>query len=293
MTQRVRKAVIPVAGYGTRFLPATKALPKEMLPIIDTPAVQYTVEQVVEAGITDVIFVTGASKRAIEDHFDANGELEARLVERKKFDSLKEIRRTQELANIIYVRQPRQLGDGHAALMAEAAVGSEPFLYLFPDEFLVSAQNPIREMLAVYDEYQAPTIGVYKVPRKETHRYGIIKPKHIRQNVYEVLDLIQKPSVNRAPSRLAVTKGYVLPPNIFGYIKRLRYRPNHEIALADAVRRYNAKHAVFACELTGERYDVGSKIGWMEANIAMALRRRDLRTEIKRFLHQQLGQHKS
>ncbi len=288
MQTTIRKAVIPVAGLGTRFLPATKALPKEMLPIIDKPALQYTVEQAVAAGITDFILVTGAGKRAIEDHFDLHFELETRLRRDKKHDTLQMLHKIRQLANFIYVRQPEPLGDGHALLMAEAAVGNEPFVYLYPDEMLLGSENPVTAMLRVFSEYGAPSVGCYRVPRKDVSKYGILRAVRVRGRIYEVAAIVEKPSPATAPSRLAVTKGYVLTPDIFLYIRRLRRKRGGEIRIADAMELYNRKHAVFACELRGERFDTGSKLGWLEANVALGLERTDLRVAFRRFLRQRL-----
>ncbi len=288
MTQRVRKAVIPVAGFGTRFLPATKAQPKEMLPVIDKPGLQYAVEEAVAAGIRDIILVTGAAKRAIEDHFDRNPELEARLQEQGKRDLLATLRKIRQLANFIYVRQSEQLGIGHAVLMAQSAVGDEPFVFLYPDDLLVTDENPVRKMLAVYEEYESPVLGVIRVPRRDVAKYGIIKNKYIKNGVHEVLRIVEKPSLQKAPSNLASVKGYVLPPSIFSYIKKLRPKKGGEMYLSDAVELYNKQHSVFACELHGELFDLGSKLGWLKANVALGLERSDLRGAFRRYLVKKL-----
>lgn len=289
MTQKVRKAVIPVAGYGTRFLPATKAQPKEMLPVIDKPSVQYAVEEAAAAGITDIILVTGSSKRAIEDHFDVNADLEDRLREAKKFDLLRSITRISKLANFIYVRQQRPLGTGHAVLMAKAAVGDEPFLMLYPDDLLLSPKNSVAQMLAAYEEYEAPILAVLPVPKKDVPKYGIIANKRIKGNIHEVLKVVEKPTVKEAPSNLASIKGLVLPPAIFPYLKKLKPGKGGELFLTDAVELYNKHHAVFACELEGELYDLGSKLGWLKANVAMGLRHRLLGREFQSFLRSTLS----
>ncbi len=284
MTQKVRKAVILVAGFGTRFLPATKAIPKEMLPILDKPALQYVVEEAVAAGIEDIIFVTGRSKRAIEDHFDSNAELEMTLLQAGKGELLKHVQRATRLANFIYVRQPQPpRGTGDATMAARPIVGNEPFLLLYPDEMLFSEKNSFKTMIDVYEEYQAPVVAVYRVPRNDVTHYGIIKNKHIRGKVHEVFSIVEKPSVKEAPSTLAVTRGFVLTPEIFSYLTKIK--PNKgEYYLTDAVELYNTKHSVYACKLEGERYDVGSKTGWLNANVALALKHPEYRAAVKALI---------
>lgn len=281
----VRKAVILVAGFGTRFLPATKAMPKEMLPIIDKPGVQFSVEEIVAAGIEDIILITGASKRSIEDHFDANPELENRLRKQQKTELLREITRIQRLARFIYVRQPEPLGNGHATLMAERAVGNEPFILLYPDDLLVGNENAVKKMIDVYAEYQAPVMGLYKVPRRDVTKYGIAKTKRIHGAVHEVFDFIEKPTLKQAPSNLASIKGYVLPPEIFSYLKQVRRGHGGEIWLIDAIKLYNRKHAVFGCVLNGNLYDLGSKLGWLKANVEFGLRHPQFGREFRSYLH--------
>ncbi|MDP3964422.1 MAG: UTP--glucose-1-phosphate uridylyltransferase [bacterium] len=283
-TQQVRKAVILVAGFGTRFLPATKAMPKEMLPVIDVPAVQLSVEEAVAAGVKDIILVTGSSKRAIEDHFDSNDELERALENSGKKSFLKEIRRLQKLANFIYVRQPRPLGNGHATLMAEAAVGNEPFVLMYPDDYIVSRENPVARMISIYEEYESPVMGLLPVPKSMITKYGIAYVNKIKPGVHEVTGVIEKPTLKQAPSNLASLKGYVLPPAIFSYLKKVKKGKGGELWLPDAVDLYNKKHAVIGCELSGEIYDLGSKLGWLKANIAEGLRRPDLASDLKKFL---------
>lgn len=284
MAQKVRKAVILVAGFGTRFLPATKAIPKEMLPVLDKPGLQYTVEEAVSAGITDIIFVTGRSKRAIEDHFDANAELENTLERAGKEALLKEVKRATELANFIYVRQNYPLGAGHATLAAKAAVGNEPFLALYPDDFIVSKENTIKKMIDVYEEYQTVVMGLYRVAKRDVVKYGIAKTKEIRKNLYEVLGVVEKPSIATAPSQLASLKGFVFPPEIFSYIQKVKPKRGAEIHLPAAVELYNKDRSVMGCELHGTLFDLGSKIGWLKANIALALENKEYAKEIHSFL---------
>ncbi|MFA5107531.1 MAG: UTP--glucose-1-phosphate uridylyltransferase GalU [Patescibacteria group bacterium] len=281
---KVTKAIIPVAGYGTRFLPATKAQPKEMLPVIDRPAVQIAVEEAVKSGITDIILITGQSKRAIEDHFDRNTDLELRLRQAKKSKELAEIIAVSELANFVYIRQRKALGNGHAVLCAENVIGHEPFAVIWPDDYIVSKKICIKQMIDVYNEYTSPVIGVLAVPRSDITKYGIIKNKHIKENIHEVLGIIEKPDLENAPSNLAVLKGYVLTPDIFAVLKHTRAGKGGEIWLADAVLNLMKKQSVFACEFSGTIYDLGSKLGWLKANIAEGLKHDSLGTELRKYL---------
>ncbi|MDD5567108.1 MAG: UTP--glucose-1-phosphate uridylyltransferase GalU [Patescibacteria group bacterium] len=281
---KITKAIIPVAGYGTRFLPATKAQPKEMLPVIDKPAVQIAVEEAVKSGITDIILITGQSKRAIEDHFDRNADLEMRLRLAKKSKELAEIIGISELANFIYIRQTRPLGNGHAVLRAESVLGQEAFVVIWPDDYIVSKKLCIKQMIDVYQEYQSSIIGVLAVPKGDITKYGIIKNKHIKDNVHEVLGIIEKPSLAEAPSNLAVLKGYVLTPDIFPVLKKTRSGKGGEIWLADAVLALMKKRSIFACEFTGTIYDLGSKLGWLKANIFEGLKHNSLGPELRKYL---------
>lgn len=288
MKQKVRKAVILVAGFGTRFLPATKAIPKEMLPIYDAPALQYVVEELVQAGITEIVFVTGRSKRAIEDHFDANAELEIALLQSRKHETLKKVRRATSLAHFIYVRQPQPpRGTGDATLAAQPVVGNEPFFLLYPDELLFGKENSFKQMLSAYEEYQAPIVAVYRVPRRDVQRYGIIDNRHIRGRIHEVSRIIEKPTVQSAPSTLAVTRGFILTPAIFPLLTKIRQHKG-EYYLTDAIELYNKKRSVFAAELQGDRFDVGSKLGWLQANVYVSLRHKDVRKPYLHFIRQQL-----
>lgn len=288
MKQKVRKAVVLVAGFGTRFLPATKAIPKEMLPIYDAPALQYVVEELVEAGVTEIVFVTGRSKRSIEDHFDTNAELEMALLQSHKHETLKQVRRASNLAHFVYVRQPQPpRGTGDATLAARPAVGDEPFFLVYPDELLFGKENSFRQMINAYEEYQSPIVSVYRVPRKDVAKYGIIDNRHIRGRIHEVVRIIEKPTIRSAPSTLAVTRGFILTPAIFPLLAKIRARKG-EYFLTDAIESYNKKHSVFAVELRGDRFDVGSKLGWLQANVYVSLRHKDVRQPYLRYIHQQL-----
>ncbi|PIY96856.1 MAG: UTP--glucose-1-phosphate uridylyltransferase [Candidatus Kerfeldbacteria bacterium CG_4_10_14_0_8_um_filter_42_10] len=285
---KIKKAVIPVAGFGTRFLPVTKAQPKEMLPIVDKPSVQYAVEEAVRAGIKDIILITGYSKRAIEDHFDSNFELECNLKAKKKNQALRTVQKITRLANFIYIRQKKALGNGHAVLCAKSVIGKEPFVVIWPDDLIDSNQNCIQQMIDVFYQYTSPVVGVLKVPKKDVSKYGIIGNKHIRGNVHEVLSIIEKPDLKKAPSQLAILKGYVLTPEIFDILEKLKPGKGGEIWLADAVLKLLKTQSVFACEFKGKVYDVGSKAGWLKANIAYALKHPELKEEIKKFLAKDL-----
>jgi UTP--glucose-1-phosphate uridylyltransferase len=281
---KIKKAVIPVAGFGTRFLPATKAQPKEMLPVVDKPSVQYAVEEAVAAGIEDIILITGQNKRAIEDHFDSNFELETSLRAKKKTKALKDIQKVSKLANFIYIRQQSPLGNGHAVLCAKSAIGNEPFVVIWPDDLIDSKKNTIKQMIDVYKKYQSPVIGVLAVPNKDIEKYGIIKNKHIAGNVHEMLDIVEKPALKSAPSNLASLKGYVLGPDIFHVLETMKPGKGGEIWLAEAVKELLPKQSIFACEFKGTVYDVGSKAGWIKANIAYAKKRPELRKELRGFV---------
>jgi len=285
---KIKKAVIPVAGFGTRFLPVTKAQPKEMLPVVDKPSVQYAVEEAVRAGIKDIILITGNSKRVIEDHFDSNFELEYNLKTKKKTQALKAVQKIAKLANFIYIRQNKALGNGHAILCAKSVIGKEPFVVIWPDDLIDSPQNCIQQMIEVYDQYQSPVIGVLAVTKKEVEKYGIIKNKYITKNVHQVLGVVEKPKLSKAPSNLAILKGYVLTSSVFGILEKLKPGKGGEIWLADAVMKLLKTHSVFACEFKGKIYDVGSKAGWLKANIAYALKHPELKEEIKKFIAKDL-----
>ncbi len=280
----ITKAVTPVAGFGARFLPATKAQPKEMLPIIEKPSVQYAVEEAVAAGIKDIVIITGQNKRAIEDHFDRNFELEYRLKQKGKNKELEEILKISDLANFIYIRQKTPLGNGHAVLCAKNVIGDDPFVVIWPDDFIDSSKNCITEMISVFKHYTSPVVGVLEVSKDDVSKYGIIKNKHIKGNVHEVLSIVEKPELTKAPSHLAVLKGYVLTPEIFNILENLKPGKDGEIWLADAVLKLLKKQSVFACEFNGQIYDLGSKLGWLKANIAMGLKHQNLKKNLKIFL---------
>ena len=284
----VRKAVIPVAGLGTRFLPATKAQPKEMLPIVDKPVIQYIVEEAVSAGITQVIFVTGRHKRAIEDHFDRNLELERNLEEKGKEELLKIVRKIPEIADFIYVRQKEPLGLGHAVLTAEPAVGNEPFAVLLGDDVMVSDSPAIGQLIEVYERYKCSVVGLEEVPIEDVGKYGIASGKEVESGIYRLDAFVEKPRPEEAPSNLAIAGRYVLTPGIFDALRRTPKGRGGEIQLTDAIRILNEREAVYGRILKGKRYDTGDKIGFLEATVDFALMREDLREPFLKILKEKL-----
>ncbi len=280
----VRKAVFPAAGLGTRFLPATKAQPKEMLPLVDKPTIQYVVEEAVASGLTEVIIVTGRGKRAIEDHFDAAFELEYYLQDRGKLEELAEIKTISELASVSYVRQKEPLGLGHAILCARPLVGDEPFGVLLGDDLIVSPTPCMRQLLTVFERVGGPVVAVERVPRDEINRYGVIRPKPLGGNVYEVLDLVEKPPVHEAPSDLAIIGRYVLTPDLFPVLAETRPDARGEIQLTDALRTLRRARPLYAVEFEGKHYDTGNKLGFLKATVEFALARPDLAAAFRAYL---------
>jgi UTP--glucose-1-phosphate uridylyltransferase len=281
----VRKAVFPAAGLGTRFLPATKAQPKEMLPLVDKPAIQYVVEESVASGLDQIIIVTGRSKRALEDHFDTAFELEHYLKERGKLEDLAQIQAISKLAEVSYVRQREPLGLGHAILVARALVGDEPFGVFLGDDIIGGARVPcMRQLLDVYEKYDGPVIAVERVPRERIHQYGVIAGKNINGNVWEISDLVEKPKAEDAPSDLAIIGRYVLTPDIFEILAETRADKRGEIQLTDGLRTLRKKRPMYAVEFEGKRYDTGDKLGFLKATVEFALARPDLGAEFRTYL---------
>ncbi|MBH9581897.1 UTP--glucose-1-phosphate uridylyltransferase GalU [Staphylococcus felis] len=282
--KKVRKAIIPAAGLGTRFLPATKAMPKEMLPILDKPTIQYIVEEAVKAGIEDIIIVTGKHKRAIEDHFDNQLELEMNLKEKSKTDLLAKVQHSTNLANMFYVRQKEQKGLGHAIWTAKQFIGDEPFAVLLGDDIVESEEPAIKQLIDQYEETNKSIIGVQKVKDEETHRYGIVDPESQNNNLYQVSKFVEKPAMGTAPSNLAIMGRYVLTPDIFDYLENQTEGAGGEIQLTDAIERLNKDSNVYAYQFEGNRYDVGEKIGFVKTTILFALNNPEMSDEIKSFL---------
>jgi UTP--glucose-1-phosphate uridylyltransferase len=282
---KVRKGVFPAAGLGTRFLPATKAQPKEMLPLVDKPMIQYVVEEAAASGLTEIIIVTGRGKRAIEDHFDAAFELEYYLADRGKTEELAQIKTISELASVSYVRQKEPLGLGHAILCARALVGDEPFAVFLGDDIIGAAPSPcIRQLLDVSERYGAPTIAVQRVPREQIHQYGVVAVRPCEARVHEITDLVEKPKAQDAPSDLAIIGRYVLPPEIFGILAETKADGRGEIQLTDALRTLRSQRPMYAVEFEGRRYDTGDKLGFLKATVEFALARPDLSGDFRAYL---------
>lgn len=282
--KKIKKAIIPAAGLGTRFLPATKAMPKEMLPILDKPTIQYIVEEAARAGIEDIIIVTGRHKRAIEDNFDSQKELEMVLKEKGKSELLEKVQYSTELANIFYVRQKEQKGLGHAISSARQFIGNEPFAVLLGDDIVESEVPAVKQLIDVYEETGHSVIGVQEVPEADTHRYGIIDPLTKNGRQYEVKKFVEKPAQGTAPSNLAIMGRYVLTPEIFDYLKTQKEGAGNEIQLTDAIERMNNDNQVYAYDFEGERYDVGEKLGFVKTTIEYALKDDSMREELTRFI---------
>jgi UTP--glucose-1-phosphate uridylyltransferase len=287
---RVRKAVIPAAGLGTRFLPVTKSTPKEMLPVVDRPAIQYVVEEAVEAGITDVLIVTGRNKSTIEDHFDRSVELEQALERTGKHDALKEVRRAAELADVHFVRQRDPLGLGHAVSVARRHVGDEPFVVLLPDDIMNDDGALLRAMLDLHARRGASVIGLEEVPAAEISAYGCVDPGDSPDagtdgdDVVAVRRVVEKPAVDEAPSNLAIIGRYVLAPEIFTMLDRIEPGSGGELQLTDAIALLLAEQPVFGCVSRGARFDVGRKLDWLRANVELALGRPDLGSPLRDWL---------
>ncbi|GIM46358.1 putative UTP--glucose-1-phosphate uridylyltransferase YngB [Collibacillus ludicampi] len=289
---KIKKAVIPAAGLGTRFLPATKAQPKEMLPIVDKPAIQYIVEEAVQSGIESIIVVTGRNKRSIEDHFDKSIELEKLLAESGKKEMLKTVREISQMASIHYIRQKEPLGLGHAVLCAQQFIGKEPFAVLLGDDIMVSDKPALRQMMDIYERFDTEVVGVQPVAPHDVRKYGIVKlHPDAWQDAGEALwvqDLVEKPSVEEAPSNLAVMGRYILKPSIFPILERLKPGKGGEIQLTDALKELCQDHSLLALPLAGERYDVGDKLGYIQATIKLALARQELRADLLAYIDELL-----
>ena len=282
---KVRKGVFPAAGLGTRFLPATKAQPKEMMPLVDKPIIQYVVEEAVASGLTDLVIVTGRGKRAIEDHFDAAFELEYYLNDRGKVDELAQIKTISEMASVCYVRQKEPLGLGHAILCARSLVGEEPFAVFLGDDIIGSTPVPcMRQLLDVFERYDGPVIAVERVPRERIHQYGVIAAKPLEGNVYQIMDLVEKPKAEEAPSDLAIIGRYVLTPDLFDLLAVTAPDRRGEIQLTDALRRLRDRRPMYAVAFDGKRYDTGDKLGFLKATVEFALARPDLADEFRAYL---------
>jgi UTP--glucose-1-phosphate uridylyltransferase len=282
---KVNKAVFPVAGMGTRFLPATKASPKEMMPVVDKPLIQYAVEEAVAAGITEMIFVTGRNKRPIEDHFDKAFELEAELEQRGRKQLLQMVRNIiPRRVSCVYIRQPQALGLGHAILCAESVVGNAPFAVVLADDLIDGDPPVLRQMTAVFERHTRSVIAVQKVARSETRQYGIVKLNSRRGTQHRIAGIVEKPAPSAAPSTLGVVGRYILTPRIFHHLRRIKPGTGGEIQLTDGIASLLTDEEVLACEFSGTRYDCGSKVGYLKANLAFALKHPEVATELRKYM---------
>lgn len=280
----IKKAIIPAAGLGTRFLPATKAQPKEMLPIVDKPTIQYIVEEAVKSGVEDIIIVTGRNKRSIEDHFDKSIELELELIKQGKEELLAIAKDTSEIANIHYIRQKEPKGLGHAILTAKNFIGQEPFAVLLGDDIIVSKEPCLKQMIDIYNKYKTSIIGVQQVPSNEVGRYGIIDGKYIEDKIIKINNLVEKPPMNNAPSNIAILGRYIISPRIFDFLQDQECGANGEIQLTDSLQKLAKEEAMYAYNFSGKRYDVGNKMGYLQATVEFALRREDTKDEFLKYL---------
>ncbi|MBU0479453.1 MAG: UTP--glucose-1-phosphate uridylyltransferase GalU [Candidatus Thermoplasmatota archaeon] len=283
------KCVIPAAGFGTRFLPMTKNSPKEMLPLVDKPAIQYVIEEAVDSGINDILIITGRGKRAIEDHFDIAFELEYILKDNKDEKKLREIRKIAELADIHYVRQKQQLGLGHAVLCAEKHVGTQPFAVLLGDDIVFSTTPCTKQLIQQYNKHKVSIIAVEPVPDTHIHTYGVIKyDDPIDDKLYPIVDLVEKPTKEQAPSNLGILGRYILTPAIFDCIRNTKPGYGGEIQLTDALKELLKEEPIYAYEFYGTRYDLGNKMDWLKTTIDVALMRQEFREELLEFLKQKI-----
>jgi len=280
----IRKAVFPAAGLGTRFLPATKAQPKEMLPLVDKPIIQYGVEEAVESGVDNIILVTGRGKNAIEDHFDVSVELETFLEARGKTEQLREIRQISNLINFCYVRQGEPLGLGHAVLVTKNLVGQEPFAVILGDDVIDAKPPALRQMINVFNELQGPVLAIERVPKSDVSAYGIIDADEIRPGVYRIKDMVEKPAVKDAPSDLAIIGRYILTPDIFPALEETSKDRSGEIQLTNGLRRLLRERPIYGCHIDGARHDTGNKLGFLKAVVYFALRRPDLAQQFTDYL---------
>jgi UTP--glucose-1-phosphate uridylyltransferase len=288
---RVRKAIFPAAGWGTRFLPATKAQPKEMLPLVDKPVIQYAVEEAVAAGIEQVIIVTSSQKRAIEDHFDLSYELEHLLEEKGEIEKLRQVRHISDLAQVAYVRQKEQLGLGHAVLVAKDLIGHEPFAVILPDDVVVADRPCVGQLIHAYHQVHGSVVAVMEVSREEIRRYGVIDGEPVEEAINHgrlrrVTRLVEKPEPADAPSNLAIIGRYVLTPKIFDKLEQTQRGAGGEIQLTDAIEALMQEQAVYGYEFEGKRYDAGTTMGWLQASVELALERPDLGPDFREYLRQ-------
>lgn len=286
----IKKAVIPAAGWGTRFLPITKSQPKEMIPIVDTPVIQYVVEEAVASGITDILMIIGKGKRAIEEHFDRSPILEESLVAKKQFELLEKVKKISQLANIHFIWQKEMNGLGDAIRYASDHVGNEPFAVLLGDTLISGEGEPItKQLMDVYERYKSSVVALEEVPRNKVHRYGVIKGKTLEKNVMIAEDFIEKPSVEEAPSNLAIASRYIFTPEIFGYLGKTRPGKNNEIQLTDAMRQMVKRYAMYGLRFKGKRYDIGNKLDFIKTNIIYGLMHEEIGDPLRKWLKEFSG----
>jgi UTP--glucose-1-phosphate uridylyltransferase len=283
---KIRKAVVTAAGWGTRFLPATKAQPKEMLPLVDKPIIQYVIEEAVASGIKQIIIVTALGKRAIEDHFDRSFELEDILKKKGDRELLRKLQDISELADICYIRQKEQLGLGHAILVTKDLIGDEPFAIFLPDDIIEAKVPAMKQMIEVYNHYKCSVIAVEPVAKENTKAYGIIAPKQVEDRVYQVLSLVEKPEPKDAPSDLGIVGRYILTPEIFGMLEKTAPGKGGEIQLTDGLRLLLEKQPIYAYQFEGIRYDTGMPLGFLKASVEFALNRPDIGAKFREYLRQ-------
>jgi len=284
MSTAITKAVFPAAGLGTRFLPATKASPKEMLPLVDKPLIQYVVEEAVQSGIEEVVLVTGRAKRAIEDHFDVAFELEEELKAKGKHKILSEVQRIADLVTFCYIRQKKALGLGHAVLTAKRVVENDPFAVLLGDDIIDAEVPVLRQMMDVFHRYPSTILAIQKVPRSQTHQYGVIDGRRIENGIYLVKDLVEKPSPDEAPSNLAIIGRYILTPEIFTALEHTKPGKGGEIQLTDGLKLLMAKQPIYAYEFQGKRHDAGDKLGFLKATVEFGLKNHEFGSEFRDYL---------
>lgn len=284
MKKYVKKAIIPAAGLGTRFLPATKSQPKEMLPIVDKPTLQYIIEEAIESGIEEILVVTGRNKKSIEDHFDRSVELELELEQKGKTEMLEMVRNISNMVDIHFIRQKEPKGLGHAIYCAKSFVGDEPFAVLLGDDIVDNSTPCLKQLIDAYDEYKTSILGVQQVSKEDTDKYGILDVKHIEDRVYKVKDMIEKPNVEDAPSNIAILGRYIITPTIFDILENQQPGKGGEIQLTDALKTLGSQEAIYAYNFEGRRYDVGDKLGFLEATIDFALKRPELRKGLIEYI---------
>lgn len=280
----VKKAIIPAAGLGTRFLPATKSQPKEMLPIVDKPTLQYIIEEAIESGIEEILIITGRNKKSIEDHFDKSVELELELEQKGKTEMLEMVRNISNMVNIHYIRQKEPKGLGHAIHCAKSFIGNEPFAVLLGDDIVDNETPCLKQLIGAYDEYKTSILGVQEVAKEDTCKYGILDVKHIEDRVYKVKDMVEKPAVEEAPSNIAILGRYIITPAIFDILENQEPGKGGEIQLTDALKTLGNQEAIYAYNFEGRRYDVGDKFGFLEATIDFALKRDNLRDDLMDYM---------